>query len=230
LSAGAGSDGRASACLGLALAGAVAASVGDLAMLWVAWAHDGRLGLARPPGGTLLAGHYLGVLGIPLYGLGYWVLARGLHIAAPRAALPIAAPRAALAVAALGAIGSVVGAVVHGLTGVLIATAIRTGAGTAPDALGDLPEAAYLLPLWAIVGGALAFGSLVFATIVARGGTRWPRWLAVVNPLALTIVIAVIAASSAAPLPALAALVAPAAPNLAHVVVFAAALSVRRRS
>ena len=117
---------RSRAELGLALAGAVAASVGDLALLWVAWAADGRLGIASPPEGTLVIGHYLGVLGIPLYALGYRALADGIREAAPRAARWVVA---------LGAVGSVVGAVVHGLTGALTAVGIRTGGAIAPDEL-----------------------------------------------------------------------------------------------
>ena len=195
----------------LALAGAVAASVGDLALLWVAWAADGRLGIASPPAGTLIAGHYLGVLGILLYGLGYRALAGGIRAVAPRAAR---------AVALLGAVGSVVGAVVHGLTAALTATALRTGAPTAPDAMAAIPEAALLLPLWAIVAVALALGSAVFATAVGQGGTRFPRACAACNPLLATLVIAVVAT----PFPLAAAFVVPAAPNLAHVVVFATML------
>lgn len=202
--------------LGLALAGAVAASVGDLALLWVAWAADGRFGLATPPAGTLVAGHYLGVLGIPLYGLGYAALADGIRAAAPSAAR---------AVLVLGAVGGVVGAVVHSLTGALTAVALRTGAAIAPTDLAGTPEAAYLIPLWAIVGAALTVGSGAFGIAVARGTTRFPRAFAACTPLAITIGIAAIAA----PFSLGAAFVVPAAPNLAHVVVFLAAIVWMRR-
>ena len=197
--------------LSLALAGAVAASAGDVALLWVAWAADGRLGLAAAPPGTLLAGHYLGVLGIPLYALGYRALADGIADAAPAAARWVRG---------LGAVGAVVGAAIHGLTGALTAVAIRTGAPTAPDALAAAPEARFLLPLWLVVGAALAIGSVVFAVVVARGRTRFPRGLAACTPLVSTIMMA----SGAAPFPLAAAFVVPAAPNFAHVVLFAAAL------
>jgi len=176
---------------------------------------DGRLGISSPPAGTLLAGYYLGVLGIPLYALGYRALGAGLADAAPRAAR---------VVVALGVVGSVVGAVVHGLTGVLAHVALRTGAPTAPDAMLLLPEAAFLLPLWVVVGAAIALGSLVFAVTVARGRTRFPRALALCNPLVVTFAIA----AGAAPVPLLAAFAIPAAPNLAHVVVFAVLLGSRR--
>jgi hypothetical protein len=197
----------------MALAGAVAASIGDLAILWVGWANDGWLGVPAAPAGTLLVGYYLGVFGIPLYVLGYAALADGIRDAAPGAAR---------ALRLLGAVGSVLGAVVHGLTGALTHAAIRTGASTAPSDLLAIPEAAFLLPLWVIVALALATGSVVFAAAVRRGGTRFPRWMALCNPL----VAAGIIAGLVAPFPTLAAFIVPAAPNLAHIVVFAAALLV----
>ena len=197
----------------MALAGAVAASAGDLALLWVGWANDGRLGVPAAPAGTLLVGYYLGVFGIPLYVLGYAALADGIRDAAPGAAR---------ALRLLGAVGSVLGAVVHGLTGALTHAAIRTGASTAPSDLLAIPEAAFLLPLWVIVALALATGSVVFAAAVRRGGTRFPRWMAWCNPCVATGAIA----AFVTPFPTAAAFVVPAAPNLAHLVVFAAALLV----
>ena len=204
--------------LGVAVSAALAASAGDLALLWVAWAADGRLGIPTPPAGTLVVGHYLGVLGIPVYALGYAALADGVRAAAPGAA------GAAWWIARLGFVGAVIGAVVHGLTGVLIAGALRTGAPTAPDAMLALPEAVMLLPLWGVVGGVLTIGSVMFATVVARGGTDFPRWMAACNPAVVTLAIA----AFGAPFPLAAAFVLPAAPNLAHVIVFAAALSCLR--
>jgi hypothetical protein len=198
-----------------AVVGAVTASLGDIGLLWVAWAADGRLGVPAPPGGTLIVGHYAGIIGIPLYALGYAALADGVRAAAPGAAGWIAR---------LGFVGAVVGAVVHGLTGTLTAVAIRTGAPTAPDALPAMPEAMLLLPLWGIVIGVSTIGSVMFATVVARGGTCFPRWFAACNPLVVTIALA----AASAPLPTAAAFVAPAAPNLAHVVVFMAAMAAWR--
>ena len=197
----------------MALGGAIAASAGDVGLLWVAWAADGRLGIAAAPAGTLVAGHYLGVLGIPLCALGYRALAAGIRDAAPSAAR---------AVVVLGAVGSVMGAVVHGLTGALTAVAIRTDAVTAPSEMLTLPEASFLLPLWVIVAGALAIGSMILAMAVWRGGTRFPRAFAVCNPLVVTVVLAALAS----PFPQALAFIAPAAPNLAHIVVFAATLLV----
>jgi len=203
--------------LPLALAGALAASAGDLALLWVAWAADGGFGVVEPPRGALVVGHYLGVLGIPLYGLGYRALGGGIRDAAPLAARWVVG---------LGAVGSVVGAVVHGLTGALTSVALRTSAPTAPDAMLAIPEAVLLLPLWSIVAVTLTVGSVAFAAAVGRGGTEFPRAFAACNPLLVMAAIAALAAPSRV----LAGFVVPAAPNLAHVVVFTAALLMRGRS
>ena len=92
-------------------------------------------------------------------------------------------------------------------------------------ALATLPEAAFLLPLWLVVGAALAIGSVVFAVAVARGGTRFPRAVALSNPLAVALAIA----AASLPVPQVAAFAIPAAPNLAHVVVFGVALAALRR-
>ena len=94
-----------------AVAAALAATAGDLLLLWVANAARPELHLAPPPPGALVAGYYLGVLAIPLYGLGYWEVAQGL---AP------AGERAARAVFLLGLSGGALGGVVHGVTGLVI--------------------------------------------------------------------------------------------------------------
>lgn len=202
--------------LGLAFAGACAASLGDLGLLWAGWAGSGRFGMAAPPAGTLVVGHYLGVLGIPLYVLGYRALGAGIADAAPGAAR---------AIVVLGAVGSVVGAVVHGVTAVLAHVGARTGVPVSPDALATLPEAVFLLPLWLLVGVALAIGSVAFAVAVARGGTRFPRAVALANPLDIALAIVV----ASLPFPRVAAFAIPAAPNLAHVVVFGVALATTLR-
>jgi len=196
----------------VALVAAVAASAGDLGLLWVSLAEDGRLGIAHPPHGTLAAGHHLGVIGIPFYALGYRHLAGGIGTAHPRAAR---------AVWLLGIVGSVLGAVVHGMTGVLIATQRSRGA-TAPAEVFTV-AAGLVLPIAGAVAVAMLAGSIVFAVSVFGGRTHFPRWMALCNPLAATIALAL----ATAPFPRVAAFVAPAAPNLAHVIVFGAALLAR---
>ena len=194
----------------LAAGSALAASAGDLLLLWVASAGRSELGLPAPPAGALLAGHLLGVFAIPLYGFGYWGVARGIA-AAHR--------RAARFVFVTGALGGAYGGAVHGITG--MAGQLERAAGVAPgDPLAFVARlGAFLVPLWIGLALAIAAGSLVFAVAVTRGPSAFPRWMAFANPLALVL----LAALLGAPTPIGRALLVPAAPNLAHVWFFALA-------
>jgi hypothetical protein len=62
-------------------------------------------------------------------------------------------------------------------------------------------------------------GSVLYAAAVLRGGTAYPRWMALVNPLLLVMATSALAAAS----PTLEAFLLPAGPNVVHVVFFAAA-------
>ena len=202
----------------LAAVAALAASAGDLLLLWVASAGRTELGLPAPPPGALLAGHQLGVFAIPLYGFGYWGVARGIG-AAHR--------RAARFVFVTGALGGAYGGIVHGITG--MAEQLERAAGVAPgDPMAFVARfGAFLVPLWIGLGVAIAAGSVVFAVAIARGHSAFPRWMAFANPLVLVL----LAALLGAPTPIGRALLVPAAPNLAHVWFFAlAALALGGRS
>jgi hypothetical protein len=194
----------------LAAVAALAASVGDLLLLWFASAGRSELGLPAPPDGALLIGHQLGVFAIPLYGVGYWGISR---------AIGAKHRRAARFVFVAGALGGAYGGVVHGITG--IAEQLGAAAGIAPgDPMGFIARlGAFLVPLWTVVAVAIAAGSVVFAVAVARGDTALPRSMAFANPLALM----TLAALLGAPTPSGRALLVPAAPNLAHVWFFALA-------
>jgi len=194
----------------LAAVAALAASVGDLLLLWVASAGRNEPGLPAPPDGALLAGHLLGVFAIPLYGVGYWGVSR---------ALGGAHRHATRFVFVAGALGGAYGGVVHGMTG--IAEQLEAAAGIAPgDPMAFVASVgAFLIPLWIVVGVASAAGSIVFAVAVAHGDTALPRWMALANPLALVTLVALLGA----PTPIGRALLVPAAPNLAHVWFFALA-------
>ncbi|MCP5057902.1 MAG: hypothetical protein GY937_14450 [bacterium] len=174
---------------------AVAASAGDLLLLTTA---DG------PPAG-LVVGHYLGVLAIPLYGLGYWAVAQLL--APGRAA-------AARAVLGTGLFAAAIGGTVHGVTAVII-NAAANAQGDSAEAL--QAAAAFLLPLWVLLGVAALSASGFYARAVASGATALPRWMALANPLALILLLAAIGGLAG---PAQRVLVL-AAPNLAHVAFFA---------
>ena len=191
------------------------ASVGDLLMLYVAAVPRGD-GADVFQAWMLLAGHYLGVLAIPVYALGYWQVSAAIT----RAPL-------ARTVRLLGAAASALGATIHGITGVVIGVARSSdvhahGAGAVAPFTGipgaDLlaSYAEFLLPLWVMVTVLMIAVSVASAAAAASGASRHPRWAAVFNPAALVVYIALLGT----PLPAGPFVVA-AAPNLAHLVFFA---------
>jgi hypothetical protein len=181
---------------------ALLASTGDFLLL----AH----GAARAAGDrtvdapALIAGHYLGVTFIPFFAIGYWLAAKGLG--AVRGWTRLVFP--------LGAAISAYGAVVHGVTAVLIETNLA-GEGAASPA--TVPHATYLMPLWGLVFAPALIVSGLFAIIVLAGRTGFPRWFAAANPAVLMMLVA----AASLPFPSAAAYVIPAAPNLAHVLFFA---------
>ena len=202
----------------IAAAAAAAASVGDLLLLVVANVAIPGLPVGTPSGDrALVAGHYPGVLAIPLYALGYRYVGRRLG------------PPYERTVTALGACGAIVGGTIHGVTSVAIAAgglgATQFGSSLVPT---SSPFAAYLLPLWALATAAVLGVSVAFTTGVARGGGDYRRWMALASPAAL-----VVATGACASLfTSLHALLVPASPNLVHVVFFALAASdvTQRRS
>jgi len=189
-----------------ALAAAVA-SAGDLLMLWVANARRPELGLPSAGLGWLWLGCALGVAGIPLYALGWHDAARAVSAATSR--------RAGRAIVGLGAASAAFGTLIHGLTALEIAGAVRAGA-PALDPLAAVASAGgALVALWAAAGAAVLVASLLFAGAALR---RSALGLALLVPALGTLVLAAVAAAS----PWLQAFLAPAAPNLAHLLFFAA--------
>jgi hypothetical protein len=164
--------------------------------------------LPAPPPGVLVVSHFLGVLGLPLYALGYWQIGRGL---AP------GHPRSARAVFVLGAYAAALGAAVHGMTALVILFGRSEGGPGADPVAIVVRYAEYLGPLWAILAALSLVASALYAVAVARGGTAFPRWMAAANPMLLVLAAALLAAGSRR----LQAFLVPAAPNLAHVVLFA---------
>ena len=194
----------------LATIAAALATAGDFTLL----AHGAARGLGDRiiDSPSLVAGHLLGVLCIPFYGAGFWLAARSVSGAGSwsRWIFPI------------GLYAGAVGAAIHGVTAVLIETNITGAGGGSPWAV---PHVLYLAPLWAVVFAAMAAASGLFAIAVIRGETGLPGWTALVTPAPLVVVIAF----AATPFPAAAAFLAPAAPNLAHLMFFAALTMVSHR-
>lgn len=176
----------------VALIAAGAASVGDVLLLWVSGGGERA---------WLPAAHYLGVLCIPLYALGYHVVARGLDVRA---------------IFWVGLYASAVGTAIHGMT----AVAILEGpvAASSGDRFASLaPVLTYLIPLWLLVGALTVVGSVLQFRAV-RADARHPQWFAWANPLAFVVLVGGIGALSGGLWP----YVIPAAPNLAHVLYFVA--------
>jgi uncharacterized membrane protein YtjA (UPF0391 family) len=183
---------------------ATLASFGDILLL-----YNGMLraqGSAAMDAQTLVAGHYLGVLCIPLYAVGYWLVSRGLRPSEGAARLVF------LGGCYLGAVG----AAIHGVTAVIIETG-PVGVEASPV---TVPHAVYLLPLWLVLFAVSILASAAYALAVAGGRTAFPRWAAAFNPV--FIVLAMIVASL--PFPALAAYTVPASANLAHILFFGVAI------
>jgi len=194
----------------IAAAAAVFATAGDLLMLWVGNATRPELGLASPPAGTLWLGAALGVFGIPLYAAGYRAASRAL------------APECSLArhiVAWTGGVFALVGAGIHGLTASMIADAIASGAAGDDPLAAVMAGGSLIVGLWVFATALMLAASLAFAFEVARGRSALPRAFALLNPLFATIALAFVGLSTEP----LRAFLTPAAPNVAHVLFFAAA-------
>jgi hypothetical protein len=190
----------------IATLAAVSASLGDLALLYVANARRPELALPPPPVGMLLAGFYLGVLALPLYGLGYWRAASGLRD-----------PAEARHVFVLGALGGALGAVVHGVTAhVIRVEELMRAPGADPLAV-VAQHGAFLLPLWCVLAVMTVAGSTIYAKAVLAGRSAYPRWMAFLNPALLLVVTSLVALPSLW----LRAFLLPAAANLVHVAFFA---------
>jgi hypothetical protein len=194
---------------------AAVASAGDLLLLWVGNARRPELSLGEPGAGWLALGGALGVLGIPVYALGWRDAAR----LAARAATPAAART----LAAFGAASALLGTAIHGLTALQIDAALRSAA-PAQDPLAAVASGGpALLGLWAAAGACVLIASLIFARAAVRAGAAC---LALATPAPVTLALV----AAALPWTLARAFLAPAAPNLAHLVFFAACARRLRRA
>jgi hypothetical protein len=182
--------------------GGLLATTGDFGQLWVGNAARAELGLVAPPEGLIVPATLLGVLGLPLYALGYGACALVARERASAAAL----------LAVSGAAFATLGASVHGVTGLLIAH------GIVPPGLdpfqGILASGPIALWLWALAGAALVCAGIAELCARPRLDAR-----ALANPLVLTVLIAVASPLLGSPLRDF---VGPASVNLAHLAFFAA--------
>jgi hypothetical protein len=188
---------------------ALVATASDLLLLYVVNSRRPELHLPAVPSLTLWLGGALGVVAIPFYACGYQGAARAL---APRA------PGAARIVRVAGVSVAVLGSLIHALTTTHLAADVEAGL-PGRDPLEAIASWGPLLRgLWAIGSVLGVCASAAFAWAVGRGDTRLPSALAWANPVLLMLLLALIAL----PIPILRAFLTPAAPNLAHALFFAA--------
>ncbi len=203
----------------IACLAAIAASTGDCLLLWHGLQsmpeHSGNL---PPPEHALLAGYYLGIIGLPLYALGYWGISRALS-GSKRATI-------FFAVAATGVIS---GALMHGgaaLGGHALELVDMKHIGAAGA---FLAFADFLLPLVVVSVLMTLIGAGLYSHAVATGRSMLPRWAAAVNPLSLMLALAVAGLLAGG---IIGQIMVFAAPNVAHIFLFGclAIVAQRRRS
>ena len=206
----------------LAICAAALLACADLALLY---SSDGVYGfgryepLAEVARWRLLLGHYLGVLLLPAYIPGYWLVFRGLRDAGPWRSWPVFL---------LGSYAAAIAVAWHGSIALLTVIA-RHGADDATAAARLLAQARdFADPLRGVVNVLVVLLSLAFAVAVLSGLSRFPRWLAAANPLVLGLIF--VAPHFAAPGFAPARFAAPAAFNLAHLVFFCLVTAALRRA
>lgn len=196
----------------LAITAAALLSLADMALLDAPAGGPGLGGneaLAAVPRWRLLVGHYLGVLLLPAYIPGYWLVFRGLRDAGPWRSWPVFV---------LGSYTAALAAVTHGLVA-LLAVIARHGAIDPPASRALLEQArSFVDPLHGLVNALFALTSLWLAVAVLSGRTRLPRWLALANPLALALLF--VLPTLVAPGAAAARLAASASYNLGHLVFY----------
>src|SRR5512139_1046831 len=190
---------------------AVAATGGDFMLLRVGNAIRSDIQLQQPPAIVLTLGGLLGCLFIPLYAFGYSALARVIGSTQPMPAQIVRI--GGIAFAALGAF-------IHGLTWSTIRDSAPAASGSTTPLDAIAATGGMLLTAW--IAASLLL--LIVAMAIAWSGLLRPRaipvWLASFNPIVVTLLIGALGAATEFGRSYLV----PAAPNLAHIAFFVAAL------
>jgi len=184
---------------------AIVASACDLMMLSVVIVPPAELLLS--PNLLLGVSALFGTISIPFYAMGYVAIARSLD--------PIHS-RLRRTIESSGLVVGIVGGLIHAITALLIYREQSSGGVWAVE---DAVRSGPLLPtLWAIalVASVVATIAVILALFTGRGS--FPRVVAILNPIAVTVLIvgAVLGGGSEE----MAEFVVPAAPNLAHIIFF----------
>jgi hypothetical protein len=167
----------------LAICAAALLAVADVALLYSpdgGALSAGHQGLADVASWRLLLGHYLGILLLPAYIPGYWLVKHGLRGAGAWSSW---------AVFLLGSYAAAIAIARHALVAPLALIA-RLGGSEPPGSSPLLALArGYAEPVQGLVAGLLLLASIWFAVAVLSGRSRFPRWLAAANPMALALLL-----------------------------------------
>ena len=190
----------------LATISAVLATFGDFLMLYVV---NANAVLNLPSHETILLplGFFLGAFAIPLYGFGFWAIAK---IFEPGAL------RAGRFVLVSGVMMAIIGGIIHGVTGISIEAQLRAEGSHLAPISSLLEYGVYLIPLWAIASVLCFIGAVGFISGVISGRTIFSPFIAVFNPVVLTVVVGLTGSMT----PTMQVFLIPAAPNVAHVLFF----------
>ena len=197
--------------LSIACMGAVVATLGDLLMLYVGNSLRPELGISTPQPWVLWLGGALGIVGIPLYALGYRAISRVIADDSPRASRIIN-------YCGIGTAG--LGVIIHGLTAGLIQSELGTGATGRSPAETIASGGVGLALLWAIAAILVLVASAAILRASLDRRSALPVLCGWVNPTFVTLALVSVGLLGE---PAQSFLV-PAAPNVAHVAFFGLSL------
>jgi len=193
----------------LATFAAFTATLGDLLMLYVVNSRRPEFLLPELPEACLWAGGALGVISIPFYSLGYHAASR---------ILGTVSRCAARTVFFTGSLGAFLGAVIHGLTALKVHADLEAGAVAQDPLLSVLSWGSTIIVLWALAAFLVLSASVLFCWFVVRRGGFVPLLAGLANPALVTVALSLVGMST----PLLRSFLIPSAPNVAHVLFFAA--------
>lgn len=153
----------------------------DLLMLYApGFSTDTLNAVATIPPARITAGYFLGILAIPLYVIGYWIVYQILKRSDNNHANGILFT---------GAFGVTLGVTFHGAAGMLtrqLVSANTSGADLWESVLPLLPLA---VPLFIIVHIILVIGSIWFAVAIWDESSSIPRWMSLLSPGAVALIV-----------------------------------------
>jgi hypothetical protein len=118
----------------------------------------------------------------------------------------------------MGSLAAILGAVIHGFTALKIHADLKAGVVTQDPLLSVLSWGPTVVILWVLATLLVLSASILICWFVLRGSGLVPHILGLANPVLVTVVLSIVGMST----PLLRSFLIPSAPNLAHLVFFAA--------